>query len=190
MREIDCRGLECPKPIIKVKKYFDSIGEGEANVIVDNEIALNNVTKFAVGSGYQVESNEVLGGYQILIEKRGCLAIEEDKKNIVILITSDEFGNGDEKLGKTLMKSYFYALSENEELPSKIFFINSGVKLATKTSEVIDSIQSLIEMGVSIYSCGTCLDFYNLKEELAVGEITNMYTIVEAMNKCDNLIKL
>lgn len=190
MRKIDCRGMECPKPVIEVKKYFDSIGEGEAKVLVDNEIALNNVTKFATGHGYQVESLEEGNLFELTIEKRGCLQIEEDKKDIVLLITSDELGSGDERLGKTLMKSYFYALSENEELPSKIFFLNSGVRLTVKSSEVIESLKSLVENDVAIYSCGTCLDFYNLKDELGVGEITNMYTIVEAMNKCDNLIKL
>ncbi|MGL4773249.1 MAG: sulfurtransferase-like selenium metabolism protein YedF [Clostridium sp.] len=189
MREIDCRGMECSEPIVEVKKYFDSIGEGEATVIVDNEIALNNVTKFATGHGYQVENNEE-NEYEMVIQKRGCLEILEDEKNIVLLITSDELGNGSEALGKTLMKNYIYALSENEELPKKIFFINSGVNLTVEGSEVLESLNTLDENGVEIYSCGTCLDFYGLKEKLEIGEITNMDTIVEAMNKSDNLIKL
>ncbi|MGL5152025.1 MAG: sulfurtransferase-like selenium metabolism protein YedF [Clostridium sp.] len=189
MREIDCRGMECPKPIIEVKKYFDSIGEGEATVIVDNEIALNNVTKFATGHGYQVESNED-NEFEMIIQKRGCLEIDEDEKELVILITSDELGHGEGILGKTLMKSYIYALSESEVIPKKIFFLNSGVRLTIDSSEVIESLRELEGLGTKLYCCGTCLDFYELKEKLAIGEVTNMYTIVEAMNNSDNLIKL
>lgn len=87
-----------------------------------------------------------------------------DDKKLVITVTSDKFGTGDDKLGSVLMKSYFYALSEADRIPADLIFVNSGVKLTTEGSDVIDSIKKLEERGVNVLSCGTCLDFYNLKE--------------------------
>lgn len=108
----------------------------------------------------------------------------------VILITSDKFGTGDDKLGTALMKSYLYALTENDVKPAKMFFINSGVKLTSSGTDVLESLNALKNSGVKIYSCGTCLDFYGLKEKLLIGEITNMYSIVENTNIASNVIKI
>lgn len=194
MHVIDCKGLKCPQPLINTKKYFDSINEGAAVVIVDNETANSNIIKYAQGSGFDFSSEIKDGLYYITISKSSsceCRPVNimiESKP--VIIIGNDKLGAGSDELGSILMKSYLYALSESENPPSDLIFLNSGVKLAIEGSDCLSSIKALSEKGVNIMSCGTCLDFYNLKDKLAVGEITNMYTIVEKMNKSGNTIKI
>ncbi|MBU3209241.1 sulfurtransferase-like selenium metabolism protein YedF [Clostridium algidicarnis] len=188
---IDCKGLKCPQPVINTKKYFDSIKEGEALIIVDNEVAKNNICKFAQSNGYKYNAVDSEGLFNINITKEDChCEIMDFDKKLVIVVGTDKLGEGDEILGSNLMKSYMYALSESDDMPSDIIFLNSGVKLTTKGSSVIDSLEELKNKGVNITSCGTCLDFYNLKDYLLIGDISNMYTIVETMNKSDNTIKL
>ncbi len=117
-----------------------------------------------------------------------CEAILSNEKKLVMVISKNVLGGGDDKLGTALMKSYLYALSESDNLPSHLLFLNGGVKLTIEDSECLESIQSLKDKGVTILSCGTCLDFYGIKSKLKVGEITNMYTIVEEMTSADNTI--
>lgn len=192
MNKIDCKGFKCPQPVIETKKYFDTIEEGSAEVIVDNKVAKNNILKLAQSSGFKYESQEKDGLYSIKITKEscGCELMEDEFKNPVIVVSSDKLGVGDDKLGTMLMKSYLYALSESSILPTDILFLNSGVKLTVNSSECLETINILKGKSVNILSCGTCLDFYNLKQDLAIGEITNMYTIVEKMNSSSNCIKL
>jgi selenium metabolism protein YedF len=192
MNTIDCKGLECPQPVINVKKYFDTIKEGSAEVILDNEVAKNNVSKLAQSCGFKYETHEKDGIYSINITKNADTVKLNDEisSNPVIVVSTDKLGVGDDKLGAILMKSYLYALSESDTLPTDILFLNGGVKLTTSDSTCIETIKSIKAKGVNIMSCGTCLDFYHLKEKLAVGEITNMYTIVEKMNTSNNCIKL
>lgn len=189
---IDCKGLKCPQPVINTKKYFDSIEKGTATIIVDNEIAKNNISKFAEGNGFISEVLDDNSSYHIKITKDSCSCkpLNYKEKKLTILIGTDKLGLGDDVLGTTLMKSYLYALSENDVIPSDLLFLNAGVKLTIEGSDCVESIIKLKERGVNVLSCGTCLDFYGLKEKLGVGEITNMYTIVEKMNLSDNTIKL
>ncbi|MBU5592948.1 sulfurtransferase-like selenium metabolism protein YedF [Clostridium sp. MSJ-4] len=188
---IDCKGLKCPQPVINTKKYFDSIDEGQAVIIVDNEVAKNNISKFAESNGYKFEVKEEEGLYNIAIEKEHCdCEVMSFEKKFVIVVSTDKLGEGDDTLGYNLMKSYMYALSESDDMPSDIIFLNGGVKLTTEGSAVIESLNALKDKGVNIMSCGTCLDFYNIKDKLLIGDISNMYTIVELMNKADNTIKL
>lgn len=191
MRKIDCRGLKCPEPTIIAKKYFDSIGEGEAVIVVDNENSNNNIYKYAISKGYQVVSNHISENlYELTIEKRGCLEVLEEDKTIVVVVTSDKLGHGEMELGKILMKEYFMALSADDKQPNKIIFLNSGVKLLKKDSEIIDYIKRLLERGVSVIYSKTCVDYYNIQNEITLGEASNIYDIVECMNECGNLIKI
>lgn len=189
---IDCKGLKCPAPVINTKKYFDSIESGEATVIVDNEAAKNNVTKLASSSGYRFETTYEKNLYYIKITKECscCTGINSISKKFTIVISSNKLGTGDDKLGSVLMKSYLYALSESSNLPTDLIFLNGGVMLTTEGSECIESIKLLSDKGVNILNCGTCLDFYGLKEKLLIGEVSNMYTIVEKMNGADLTIKI
>jgi selenium metabolism protein YedF len=190
--KIDCKGLKCPQPVINTKKYFDSIESGEATIIVDNEVAKNNISKFAQSSGFKFEVKEDNGAFEIRITKEAsaCEIINFNEEKLTIVVSTDKLGAGNDDLGALLMKSYFFALSEADKMPTDLIFLNAGVKLTTEGSESLEGIKKLAAKGVNVLSCGTCLDFYNLKDKLQVGEISNMYTIVEKMNGASNTIKL
>lgn len=193
MKTIDCKGLACPKPVILTKKELEGMTEGELEVIVDNTAARENVSRFAKNQKFDYEAVEKDGLYHIIIKKtnhQSCEIIDTGDRSLVIMITSDKFGTGDDKLGTALMKSYLYALTENAQKPEKMFFINSGVKLTSEGTEVLESLKVLQAAGAEIFSCGTCLDFYDLKEKLLIGEVTNMYSIVESTNSAANTVKI
>ena len=188
---IDCTGLKCPQPVINTKKYFDSIEDGQATTIVDNEVAKNNIIKLAEKNNLKSEVEKKDSLYYITIKKENCVACEallSNEKKLVMVSAKDVLGGGEDKLGTALMKSYLYALSESDKIPSHLLFLNGGVKLTTEGSECLESIQTLKDKGVTILNCGTCLDFYGIKDKLKIGEITNMYTIVEEMTYADNTI--
>lgn len=197
-KTIDCRGAACPKPVIMTKKELDAMQQGSTVSIVDNNVAVENLKKLALSLGC-TSSVEVKDGFSyVTITKGKAKAAAEEGKpaapaaagSLIILVSSDKFGVGDDKLGATLMKSYMYALSESDRIPKTMLFVNGGVKLTTEGSDVLESLQKLNGRGVEIMSCGTCLDFYNLKEKLVVGSVTNMYSIVGKMNGASNTIKL
>lgn len=199
MNIIDCKGLACPMPVIKTKKYFDLEDSKEALVIVDNEVAKNNVLRLAKGINLNSSFVEEDGLYKIQLSRGEFSGVQADAKSVVensssssltILVATNLLGNGDDRLGETLMKVYINTLAESEVLPENLIFINGGVKLTCTGSDVLDSLNSMQEKGVNIISCGACLDFYNLKDELKAGEIGNMYQIIELMNKSGNTIKL
>ncbi len=189
--EIDCRGLNCPIPVVNTKKYFDALESGIGVTVVDNEVAKNNVVKFAQGNGFNYEIEEREGNIYYITITKGEVKVEElnlknsnEKEEIfTIVIGSDKLGNGDDELGTALIKSYLFALSEAEVIPTNLVFLNAGVKLVVEGALTLDSLKRLVERGVNVQSCGLCLDFYGLKENLAVGEISNMYAIIEMMNK-------
>ncbi len=192
MREIDGRGLACPQPVILTKKALEEINEGELITIVDNEIAVENVKRLVGSLGLIYNIDEKEGFYYIkIIKKKNCEKKSSKlKDDITIIIGSDKLGQGDEALGQVLMKSYIYSLTEVTPLPKTIVFLNAGVKLTVKDSPVLESLKRLNESGVEIISCGTCLDYYGLKEKLNVGIIGNMYSIVEVMHRSGKTITI
>lgn len=191
MRRIDCRGIEGPKIINRIKKYFDSIGEGEAEVKVDDECGLTNIYKYAQTQGYHIHSEDNQGEiYKVTIEKRGCLEILEGNKNSLVIISTDRLGKGDDELGRKLMISYVDTISEEYRLPKRIIFLNSGVKLLAEDSKVIEGIKLLIEKGVEIYVSDICVDHYDLRTKVLVGTKVDMSSIVDMMNEAEHLIKI
>ena len=193
-KQVDARGWNCPKPVIETKKVLESIKEGSLVTIVDNEVAKENVTKLAKNMDYNVDVKEMGGDYYINIYSqevvKDVLAQPKKLKEMAILFGSDCMGEGSVELGRVLMKGFMYTLTEYTPYPKALLFINSGVKLTTEGSDVIDYLRQLESEGVEILSCGTCLDYYNLKNKLTVGGVTNMYTIVDKMNTAKNTIKL
>lgn len=188
---IDCKGLACPKPVILTKKELESMDSGEVTSIVDNDTARQNLLKLAESMNCDSKVEEKDGLFYVTISKSKDGAFNKTQNSRpCILVASDKLGVGDDSLGAVLMKSYMFALSEADVIPEYMFFLNSGVKLTTEGSEVLESLSKLQDRGVVIMSCGTCLDFYKLKEKLAVGTVTNMYTIVEKSNSASNTIKL
>ncbi len=192
MIKINATKMDCPKPIILTKKALDAMKEGQTVTTVDNKMAVENLEGFAKSLGYEVSCAENAGLYEVTITKPVGEDAEDLSLNhdVVIQISTDKYGQGDDELGANLMKAYIYALTEVEPRPSKIMFINSGIKLSTEGSLVLDSLLQLEKEGTEILSCGACLNFYGLSEKLAVGGVTNMYAMVEAMHKASNGIKI
>jgi selenium metabolism protein YedF len=191
--EVNAMGLACPEPVIRTKRALDELEDGQVVTIVDNEIARDNVMKLAKSKGYAAHFSLVDGGYAIVIEKGISIPQEEalvDTHDLVILITSAQLGRGDDQLGSLLMKNFLYALSETSPLPQSIFFLNSAVRLTVEGSECVESIRKLADQGVAVESCGICLDYYHLKEALAVGTITNMYNVVETVSQAKRVLTL
>ena len=190
MKEIDCRGLSYLKIIREIKKYYNSIGEGEAIILVNNELECSNVIRYAVHKGYKVDQEIEENRFRIKVEKRGCLEVEEEENIFSLLVASDRIGYGDEELGKILMIEYFEALNECDELPREILFLNSGIKLLDKDSKALEDIKMLYKKGVVILINDTSVDYYNLRENITFGEIINMYDMVIAMRKSKKIIEL
>lgn len=209
MIKIDSKGDICPIPIVKAKKALKNIeGSGSVLIVVDNEIAKENLEKMAKELGYKYSSKTInKEHYEVEIIKGEDLEnnsdslknqsnideeeqiIQSKTKNTLVVISSNTMGHGNDELGKVLIKGFIYALTELERLPNTIIFYNGGAKLTIKESLAIEDLQKLEQLGVEIFTCGTCLDYYGIKEKLAVGKITNMYSIVEKMNSADKIIK-
>ena len=193
--ELDAMGLACPKPVINTKKKLDSIEQGIVVVTVDNEIAKENILKLAKSMNFEANilktekdsiCIEIIKGENVIIEEKS----QESLSDTCIFINSDKMGSGNDELGHVLMKGYIYTLTESKPYPKSILFVNSGIKLTTENEATIENLKILQDAGVEILSCGTCLDYYGLKEELKVGTITNMYTIVESMNNSSKTISI
>lgn len=196
--EINAMGLACPLPVIETKKYVESMTTtGEVTVRVDNEIAVENLKKFAKSKGFDAKSETVSENEYVVIIDVNSLIEEADKgddnpscdMDYVAVISSEFMGIGDDKLGKNLMKAFIFSLTQQDVLPGGVICYNGGVKWTTKGSEAIEDFKMLENNGVKIVSCGTCLDFYGLKEDLAVGEVTNMYEIVKLQSEARNVIR-
>ena len=191
MKEIDCRGLACPQPVITTKKALEEMEQGELMVIVYNPSARDNVERFAKSQGATVNIEQKGNDFFLHIQKKGACdlpgAIKKPEK-VVVYVNSNLMGVGEEALGAILMRSFLKTLLDIKPIPSKLIFVNSGVRLTTEGSEVLESLKALSEKGAEILSCGTCLDFYGLKEKLKVGVISNMYDIAQSLLEADRLI--
>ena len=191
---VNAVGDQCPIPVVKATKALKAMTEaGTVEVHVDNEIAVQNLTRLASSKGlksFAEKKEEKLFIVKITLDK----PLEENgaeeeascgvdrRKNTVVAIASERMGHGNDELGKVLMKGFIFALSQLDELPSTILFYNGG-------SPSLDDLKNMEAQGVEILTCGTCLDYYNLKDKLAVGSVTNMYTIVEKLANADKIIK-
>lgn len=192
MKEIDCRGLACPQPVITTKNALEEMAEGELMVIVDNPSARDNVERFAKSQGATVNIEKKGNDFYLHIEKRSACEMAgstQKAEKVVVYINSNLMGVGEEALGAILMRSFLKTLLDLKPIPSKLIFVNSGVRLTTEGSEVLETLKALYEKGVEILSCGTCLDFYGLKEKLRIGIISNMYDIAQSLLEADRLIK-
>jgi selenium metabolism protein YedF len=182
---VDARGLYCPQPVILTKRAMDENPGQDIITLVDNPAALENVCKLAKSQGYDyiVKNNGLENSIAMTGSCSECAEAAENKREIAILVKSNLFGSGNDELGEILMKSFMYALTELSDNISHLIFMNGGVRLTTEGSPVLEHLQVLEESGVEILSCGTCLDFMQLKDKLKAGQVTNMYTAIETLTK-------
>lgn len=187
VKTVDCRGLACPQPVIETKKALEGESGSTILSIVDNEVARENVSRFARNAGLHVEIEKKEGYYHLTISGReggdpGAGFIAEETPGckvaagVVYFITTNTLGQGSPDLGAVLIRSLMVTLSEQQP-PEALLLLNTGVYLAVEGSPVLEQLQKLSGEGTKILVCGTCLGYYKLKERLAVGVVSNMYEI-------------
>ena len=190
---INAMGLPCQQPVILAKNALSECNE--VVVMVDNTTAKKNVSRFGESNGCEINCVEISGGWEVRLLKKSKEISEitdsekESEQVLSILIKGEYFGTGDSVLGELLMKSYLYALTEVEVKIKYLIFMNSAINLTCIGSQVLDNLEALVKQGTQIFSCGTCLKFYNKEDELAIGQVTNMYSAIEmlAENGCKNI---
>jgi selenium metabolism protein YedF len=201
MMIIDCKGLQCPEPVLRTRDALDSMASGIAEVVVDNEISKNNVERFGRSQGCDVSVSEDGQNFRVIITKEKSSQPEKDSPpadkyvcqipsggGLVYVISSNTMGMGDDELGWGLLQTYIQTIKEVFPLPSKIFFYNTGVLLTSRESGILRYIQELEDAGVEIFSCGTCIDFFNKSDKVLVGKLTNMFEIMDSMVRADKVV--
>jgi len=199
---LDCQNLQCPDPVIRTKRLLEAQDPEKLIVIVDNEPALENVSRFLTSQGYSVSSTREPGKWLIAALKKGAgaaasqpekaavpLARDPETKTLLMII-SPIFGSGDDELGKLLMKKFLATLPEIGNSLWRIVLLNGGVTLALTDSHVITELQELEAAGVDILVCGACLEHFGHFSKKAVGEITNMLDVVTGMQLADKVIRI
>ena len=207
---IDARGEACPIPVVRTLKALGALGgPGSVETIVDNEIAVQNLTRMGEGKGCAV-STEKTGEkeWRVTVTTAVALSVSDAQaesasceaptpgapasaapRRVVVAITSETMGTGDDALGKKLMASFVYSLTQLDQLPATLLFYNGGAHLTCEGSPVLDDLRGLAESGVEVLTCGTCLDFYGIADTLAVGEVTNMYVIAQRLTEASLVVR-
>lgn len=193
---IDAKGKPCPQPVLMAKQ---AIGAGESAFVVevDNTTAVGNLQRLAAGQGFSVEVEERAGGvFALSFEKTGAApACGEDAgdaqpKTYSVFVGRDIIGDGDRELGTNLMRMFFYTLLQSDDLPRSVCFMNAGAKLPACDEQVAGHLKGLVEKGVEVLVCGTCLNFYGVSDRLQVGTVSNMYDILTRMQQAGKVISL
>lgn len=191
MNMIDCRSMACPAPVIAVKKALEQ--QGEIKVRLDDGAPRENVARFARNRGYEVSEMRQDDGWLLTISTGDTSLASQptpEPEQTVFMLTSDRLGDGPEELGRLLMKNFLFSLLESRNLPQRMLFLNTGVKLTSEGSDVLEALEKLAGMGVEILSCGLCLDFFGIKDKLRCGATTNMLTTVETVLSTAKVIRL
>ena len=182
------------------KRELESLEEGVLSVVVDNPTSCQNVERFAKSQGCNVGVEKRAEGYYVQIVKGYPCEVRSESEavettvpsaepRVVVYVSSDQMGIGDEELGRILMRAFLKTLKDVTPKPQKLILVNSGVRLTTEGSEVIESIKELEGLNVDVLSCGTCLDYFQLKDKLRVGLVSNMFDITSALVKADRVIR-
>ncbi len=242
---LDERGKQCPLPVIEAKKALEKAEPGSVvEVVVDNEIAVQNLKKLALHKGLDSLSEKVSEREFLVkiwagvkekaeqvrenaeqakeraeqaresaeqakeMEEQARESAEQEKENaeqaekesikcaldcrekgLVLVLASDEMGQGDVVLGRLLMKGFVYAVTQQDKLPETVLLFNGGAKLSCQGSDSLEDLKELEAQGVEILTCGTCLNHYGIAEKLLVGNVTNMYEIVEKMTGAKKIVR-
>ena len=199
---VDAVGEQCPIPVVKAARALRQMREpGALEIRVDNEIAVQNLTRMASGNHLPVRAEK--RGESLFVvtmdvaspagdapaEEPAPACVPDARGDTVVAVSSETMGRGSDELGKILMKSFLFAVSQMPQLPKTILFYNGGAKLTVEGSESLEDLKSMEAQGVEILTCGTCLNFYGLTDKLAVGGVSNMYSIVETLALAGKVIK-
>ncbi len=200
MKIVDAKGKLCPTPLIMTKKALNELsGEDSLEVLIDNETSVKNVTRFLEDNGMKVLTEKRENVFHLFVNKTGeipesakvedyCEVDLPKNSNVVIAIQRNRLGDGAEDLGALLIKAFINTLPEVSVKPKTIVFLNSGIFLAVSDSALLDALKQMEGIGTEILVCGTCLDYYQKKAELAVGKVSNMYDILERLTQASHVI--
>lgn len=195
MKQLDCRGLACPQPVLNTKDALEESPDAILGVLVDNPAARDNVTRFAKSQGYHVAVTGDEAEFLLTLSKDRPIPSPPvlstkptTSPRLVVKISNQYMGSGSDDLGRILMKAFIKSVSEATLKPSAVVFYNSGVYLSCEGSEHLEALKHLESVGVQIFSCGTCLDFFGIKDRLAVGVVTNMFEIIETLSGADRVV--
>ena len=194
---VDARGMACPIPVVKANQALAQMTEGILEVHVDNTVAVENLKRMALQKGLPVKTEQPEDShYVVTIPVTGAvdaampeLTCTDCAGNTVVAVDTDSMGRGNDELGAVLIKGFLFAVSRLETLPKTILFYNGGAKLTTEGSASLEDLRLMEQQGVEILTCGTCLNYYGLTDQLAVGSATDMYTIVERLSRAEKVIK-
>ncbi len=218
IKEIDATGLDCPAPVLKAKEAIEKYHAEKIKITVDNSAAVENVSRFLNYQNYHV-STEVQGNVfavtgikketdsdtesmsnEITSRKNRSNPADQidkdtgekdfDHQKIMVMIASEQMGQGDDELGSKLIKNFIKTLKEMGKDLWRLVFVNGGVKFTIDGSDILPDIKELEDEGVHILVCGTCLNYFKLLERKKVGETTNMLDIVTSMQLADKVINL
>ncbi len=206
---IDARGEACPIPVVRTLKALAALaGPGSVETLVDNEIAVANLTRMGEGKGCAVVS-EQLGEkeWRVTVTTSVALGVSDAEaesatcevpgaasaavapRRVVVAISSECMGTGDDVLGRKLMGSFVYSLTQLDELPATVLLYNGGAHLSCEGSAALEDLRGLAASGVEVLTCGTCLDHYGIADTLAVGEVTNMYVIAQRLTGASLVVR-
>jgi selenium metabolism protein YedF len=198
-KQIDARGLACPAPVMKTRGALRG-GAREIEVLVDNATARDNVCRFASSQGCRVQVEEEGEVFRINISgpiEPGAATTSDEapaspgaERKTVVVLPSDVMGRGEDELGHILIKAFLNTLAESETLPWRLVLFNQGCLLAIKGADTVEALKNLEELGVEILVCGTCLDYFGVKDKLAAGMVSNMYEIQSTMLMATNSLSV
>ncbi len=200
---IDARGDACPIPVVKTLKALGALeGAGTVETIVDNGIAVENLTRMGENKGCAVTTDQTADKeWHVSFVADKAVEVAEGEaesatcdvpacpRRVVVQVASDSMGIGDEGLGKKLLKGFIYSLTQLDELPATMLFYNSGAHVTCEGSASLDDLRNLADAGVEILTCGTCLEHYDIADKLAVGEVTNMYVIAQKLTGASVVVR-
>ena len=200
---IDARGDACPIPVVKTLKALGALeGAGTVETIVDNGIAVENLTRMGENKGCAVTTDQTADkewhvsvvadkAVEVAEDEPDSLAcdVEAGPRRVVVQVAADSMGIGDEELGKKLLKGFIYSLTQLDHLPTTMLFYNSGARVTCEGSASLDDLRNLADAGVEILTCGTCLEHYGIADKLAVGEVTNMYLIAQKLTGASVVVR-
>ncbi len=200
METLDLRNLACPEPVIRAKQAIEKHPNSVIELLINSSATLSNVTRMARTLGALVASRELPGGEFAVTVTTGEPPTPETKVSpdelegpssagrATILLRNSVVGQGDDRLGRVLMKAFLKTLKSSDPLPAEIICVNAGVHLTTEGSEEIPTLLELAELGVDVMSCGTCLDFFGKLDKVRVGIVGNMLDIVTHLNRASKII--
>lgn len=200
IKELNCLGQACPAPVMKVRDILAAENPASIAVIVDNEAARENVSRFLTYQGFQVTVEAMGDNFKVtgrgrdaaceVMNKIELAGLDGSGKKILVVIGTDRLGHGDDTLGAGLLLNFLKTLKEMGPDLWRLVMVNNGVKLAVEGAESLPVLQELAGTGVSILVCGTCLNHFNLLDKKQVGDTTNMLDIVTSMQVADSVITI